>query len=98
MEKILLSELSSGEERVFEESVRLYEEASRIEKLLLINHAVPGEDYSFLDLFKLAVENIKAKEMENIANQLNKIEYQLYDKWFWKKEGMIQKIKSIGRE
>jgi|GEM_PF-2221662 hypothetical protein len=77
MGKVLLSELSYGEEKVFEGSVKLYNEASRIEKLLLTNGAVSGEDYTYLDLFKLAIEKLKAGELENIATWLRSIDYQL---------------------
>lgn len=80
MEKLLLSELSRGEEEVFKESVGLYNEATRIEKLLVINNAVPGKDYTYLDLFKLAVEKLKVDQLENIWTEIKSIEYQLYDR------------------
>jgi len=72
----LLSELSDEEKKNLRSS-RIYEEAQSIEKMLLINGAVPGKDYTFLDLFKLAVENLKANELEYIGNGLGSIEYHL---------------------
>lgn len=73
----LLEELSNGQRKVFEASINLYDEASRIEQLLRINHAVPGKDYTFIDLFKIAAENLKVKELQYIGNGLSGIEYQL---------------------
>lgn len=80
MVKLLLSDLSPEAEQTFKKSVQLYHEASRIEKLLVLNNAVPREDYTYLDLFKLAIEKLKADELENIGMQISKIEYQIYER------------------
>lgn len=73
----LLSDLTGGQKKVLEKSIELYNEASRIELLLRNNGAVPGKDYTYLDLFKLAVEKLKADELENIATWIRSIDYQL---------------------
>lgn len=70
METRLLSDLSYEEFEAEKPIIPLYNEAKRIERLLLINHAAPGKDYTYLDLFKLAIENLKIKQMEQIAKQI----------------------------
>jgi hypothetical protein len=55
-------------------SIEIYREAQSIEMMLIKNGAIPNKDYTILELFKIAAENLKTEALLDIGSAIGDLQ------------------------